>query len=819
MYEEGDIADGPNGQQLVFRGGQWVPMSAPTLTPMTIGQRNPYALPKDAVDLEKATQDARRAAAMAPVEQATAEAQLENLRNPRAAPPSGYRYKVNGDLEPIPGGPVVGQAGVKKGNGSLDALVAQINDYSGKYAGSVGATSGFGGLRDYLPSDSNAALDKSAALLEDIAIGAFKVPGMGAVSDADAARMAAATKPDRWDRDAATRETLAGLRRRVDSARAAAGLPAAVWEPDQRKTVATGATKTVADASKTPAVAALQALLRGGASDDQIRGAAAALDASPGSVDAALSFRRKNPSYKGAYNLGDLGTREEATTLRERMSGTPAAAFFASAANDAAAGIPGAVFGTDNLKVQQAAFPGASTAGSLVGGVAGASALELGLANGAARLGGGLASRLLANPATADAVYGGIQGATTSGTPEGAAIGLGAGVAGGMFGRGAVRGAAGAFRGVTDPGVRYLADRGVPLTVGQTLGGVAKGVEDRLSGVPIVGDVVRSRRLEGLREFNRTAFDQGLTNIGASTGGTIGEKGIDLARGARSQAYRAALDPVRLTPDAQFGSDLAAARQQASLLPADMAERGRYALDRAVENGPTGLDGNGFQQALRRFRRTSSENAPLPNGNDLGDVMRAAEGAYTGLLSRQAPAALAPFNAANAANRNVEVLRDAVNKARNGTRTGETGVFAPSQLSDAAAANARKFGNTAGTTQQPFFDLTRAGQAVLPSQVPDSGTAGRLALLGLPAVLGGAGAGAGYAGGDTSTGAYTGLGLGAALTLGGGRAAQRLATQALLDRPDALIRIGEGLYNRRRLGGMFGAGFGATGASLLGSDF
>jgi hypothetical protein len=375
-----------------------------------------------------------------------------------------------------------------------------------------------------------------------------------------------------------------------------------------------------------------------------------------------------------------------------------------------------------------------------------------------------------------------------------------------------------AFRGVTSQPVRYLRDQGVELTAGQTLGdsgriGAAiKGVEDRLTGIPVVGDMVNARRLEGFRSFNQAAFDQGLAPIGANTGGVVGEAGVDLARTARSQAYRNALDPVRVNADAPFVADYGGAVQAGQQLPADLGARADYTLRRGFENfTPAGeLDGNGFQQGIRRFRREAAANAPLPNGHDFGEVMQQGEGAFEGLLQRQSPGTLPAYNAANTANRNVEVLRDAVNRGRNGSRVGEAGLFAPSQLADAGAANARKFGNSAGTTNQPFFDLSRAGQTVLPSKVADSGTAGRLAVLGLPGLLGGAGAGAGYVGGDTKTGAASGVGLGALLTLGGTRAGQRALTTALLDRPEAMVRIGDRLVDQRRLLGMFGAGIGAT---------
>ncbi|RYE77292.1 MAG: hypothetical protein EOO80_11080, partial [Oxalobacteraceae bacterium] len=283
-YNEGDIADGPNGQQLIFRGGRWVPVSsAPAGGPITIGTPDPtteYRAPKAEAELTRLRQQIAQAPEAAALDNDIKRVNLENMRNPKSAPPSGYRYKADGSLEAIPGGPIVAANGVKKGNGSLDAIVSQINDYSKRYGATAGATSGIGGIADYLPSQDKSALDASGDLLEEIATSAFKVPGMGGQSDADAARLARAYKPSRYSLDSGTRATLDGLRRRVDFARDASGLPAAVWEADAAKTLAAGATKSVTDPSKAAGVAALQTLLRSGAPDDQIRAAASALNAS-----------------------------------------------------------------------------------------------------------------------------------------------------------------------------------------------------------------------------------------------------------------------------------------------------------------------------------------------------------------------------------------------------------------------------------------------------------------------------------------------------------------------------------------------------------
>jgi hypothetical protein len=78
---------------------------------------------------------------------------------------------------------------------------------------------------------------------------------------------------------------------------------------------------------------------------------------------------------------------------------------------------------------------------------------------------------------------------------------------------------------------------------------------------------------------------------------------------------------------------------------------------------------------------------------------------------------------ANTAYRNLNILSDAVGRGIN-----NEGLFMPSQLGAAAKANTTRFGGkiAAATPDRPFYELQRAGQEVLPSRVPDSGTAGRI---------------------------------------------------------------------------------------------
>lgn len=175
----------------------------------------------------------------------------------------------------------------------------------------------------------------------------------------------------------------------------------------------------------------------------------------------------------------------------------------------------------------------------------------------------------------------------------------------------------------------------------------------------------------------------------------------------------------------------------------------------------------------------------------------------TCMVQRQAPEVVPALNAANEAYGRAGIVRDAVNAARNGARSGEGGLFMPSQLADAASRNSRRFGGNQATPDQPFYELTSAARDVLPSRVPDSGTTGRLTTLLLPGALAGTGGAAEYAGADGGLG--TGLAAGALLAAGGSRGGQNLLVRALLDRPDAAIRAGQALQRNNRVGGIFGA--------------
>jgi hypothetical protein len=98
------------------------------------------------------------------------------------------------------------------------ALENQIFDFEREFERGAGATKGLRGVSDFLPSEQNARLDAKAAGLNSIGYSAFRVPGTGSDTDADAKRFMAANTPNRYEFDSAAPAKIANIRNRLISA-------------------------------------------------------------------------------------------------------------------------------------------------------------------------------------------------------------------------------------------------------------------------------------------------------------------------------------------------------------------------------------------------------------------------------------------------------------------------------------------------------------------------------------------------------------------------------------------------------------------------
>lgn len=484
-------------------------------------------------------------------------------------------------------------------------------------------------------------------------------------------------------------------------------------------------------------------------------------------------------SFTGqAANALSLGLMDEITgvargdTLREAWNGT--------GENTAEANLV--------KQLSADANPWSSVAGNLTGGAL--AALGTGGVTGAGRAATAtFAPRLVA----ADALYGGLYGLGESndGRLGGAVTGTLAGAGGGIFGRGLTRKVGQAVGGVGGP-AQALRDLGVRLTPGQIgessggmLGRMLKRREDRLSGFSGIGDAIAQRQREGLEGFNRAAFREALEPIN-EVPPAIGEEGIDQGLNLISDYYGRTLRGRSFdVNDPQFVSDLGGALGAARELPA-IGDQAAFSLRRSVEpfiDDAGQMTGRGFQQSRQELTRraTRFDNSPDAVGPDAASVLRQGADAVESMVRRQAPEVVDDLNSANTAYRRTQILQDAVGRAIN-----NEGLVTPAQLGLAARENAKRFGGRYATPDRPFFELQRAGQQVLPSKVPDSGTAGRQAsgdgFLGL----------ARSAARNARLPIYSDPGISLVETL-------------LLARPESARQIGGTIRNQARIGGVFGA--------------
>ncbi len=567
-----------------------------------------------------------------------------------------------------------------------------------------------------------------------------------------------------------------------------------------------GATSRTID---NPALAGVNArvngMLKAGATSQQVSEYLQSAGVDPndpeiaGGINRIMQFRQENPTYRGDYrvNLDDMiepmsGIEQFRNSAPQTRIGTAAA----TAANAGGLGIPQMLAGGEGLDYLRSQNPGSAFAGDVAGIIGGTAALgKVGSAaarrlGGTALLGGGKRAALARQIGT-DATYGGIYGATTEGDPLMGAATAALGSAGGtVVGKGLQK----TFQGVTDPAVQYLTQRGVPLTMGQTLGnrGIIGKAMNKLESLPVIGDMMGARRLDGMKAFEREALKDVVNPVGGvvTEGGT---QGLMQAQDAVGQAYRDALSGVNVSPDPQFMTDAQSAMRAGAAVP-KFGEDFTYAMNQEVGPlfGSTGnLAGPELQSALQSIGKIRSGFGKNPDAmaGYAADAAGQMDDALSGLVNRQAPDVMPAYNAAKGAFSRLAPFE----KARIGAINQEA--ISPAQLSRAVTNNTNKFGGRAAASRgDNLTDLMRYGQEVLPSTVPNSGSADRMAGILpfiLPTALGGSAA---YSGVQDSPGT---AGLLATLAAMSTKTGQKALQKALTSRPSAVRKAG-GLFGRRK---------------------
>lgn len=499
-------------------------------------------------------------------------------------------------------------------------------------------------------------------------------------------------------------------------------------------------------------------------------------------IQAQVKFRDENPDVPiEQYDTTQLDDRIVPLSAFDnavnQAAQSPLGTFFVNAGNAASGWTLDNIVGMTGGSAERARIgmnalaernPGSALAGTVTGGVLAALSGEGAL--GAAGMRAGIPRAF-----AADTAYGTVAGAGAaddgdrlSGAAQGAVMAGAGSLAGSALGRGLQNTA----KGTRNADVTTLRAEGVnAMTVGQTYGGsgrvgeAIKGVEDRIAGIPVIGDAVNAQRNEGLRQFNQAAFRKALEPIGGDVGDKVGQEAIEEAQNQVSAAFTRALAGKGATADDEFAKSLAKSVGGVEAIPR-IGEEVKLQLREVFDayKGETVLSGEALDDISRSIRNIKSGYRNDPLFTTVSNRLDAVERSIFDLFDRQASGTIPEYMEARRAYRRLSVLEDAALRAQNAPDN----IFTPAQLGRADKGNTKKFGGkrAAARGDTPFNELQQAGQAVLPNRVPDSGTAGRLVL---PLLAVGAGGGSDAAGFTNGAGLTIGAILGMAYTKQGRR--------------------------------------------------
>lgn len=434
---------------------------------------------------------------------------------------------------------------------------------------------------------------------------------------------------------------------------------------------------------------------------------------------------KPKPDNSRARGLG-MGIAEPFINLAKfAQSALPADLKAASDAQDRAAGsaTPDELFANFRTNQEANTRTGYRTVGNILGTAPAA------VVKGGAAIQGGLSGALLSKSDNALGVAGdaGI-GAVTS-----------------VIGSNAVRGIGALVAPKVAPYIETLRNAGVQVTSGQLarsagtkLGNFVANMEDRLSSLPVVGEMIAADRGKAVDQLNRAVVNRVLKPLGKDLPEQVatGNDAVDYAQQKVREAYQAVLPQLSGAYDATFGKRLQAIAQRTNLPEKEAGDLADIVKREVGEmfDASGAYTGKRLGQVRDRLDklgaglRASANTYEREMGEAVGEIRKQ----VLSLARRNNPGAAPALKAADTAHANLVRLENAT------SNTAE-GIFTPGQLKTAVRQSdrsARKRSVAAGNALMQ--DLSKAAVSVLPSKTGDSGTFTRAAAANIPYLAAGA---------------------------------------------------------------------------------
>lgn len=285
---------------------------------------------------------------------------------------------------------------------------------------------------------------------------------------------------------------------------------------------------------------------------------------------------------------------------------------------------------------------------------------------------------------------------------------------------------------------RMLSDAGVTMTPGQMAGGIVRHAEEIAKKFPILGSFIRGGEKRSVESFNKATINQALEPIGAKLpkGVDAGHDAVEFGQKALSDKYDTLLPKLNFQRDFKYQADIANLRSMAKEMPPGFADQFENILQNRVDKRmPTNtMDGKTMKQVESELNTLAT---PYKSSSDagqrqLGYALDEVRNTLRDAVARQNPKYAKELSDVNSAYAMFTRVENAASR-----RAGSHGVFTPSDLLQAVksgdkSVRKRGFGRGDALLQ----DWAEAAHTVLPSKVPDSGTAERAGYFGGAAGLG-----------------------------------------------------------------------------------
>ena len=294
----------------------------------------------------------------------------------------------------------------------------------------------------------------------------------------------------------------------------------------------------------------------------------------------------------------------------------------------------------------------------------------------------------------------------------------------------------------TNPMLKQLMDAGVKPTIGQVLGGPIGKFEEKMTGVPIVGDVIAGGRQRAAGQLTKAAFNRVLNPLGKTANKLeINRQGLQKVKAELTSAYDTLLDDVAFSVDDIFMDDVSKIVDEASTV---LTVEERIKLNNIVASKVFGrlageadsITGVPLKKTMSDLRgQASKQRRGGPGDLEISEALDSIHDAVTQALIRANPTQATQLKAIDTGYANYARLRKAFTSG--GVKADG---LTPASLDAAVRASDKSVGKGDSATGTALMqDLSEPGVTILGSKVPDSGTAGRAAAMGIPAVLAGFG--------------------------------------------------------------------------------